>query len=47
MADKIKITDENVRFIIADLRDFYRDNFRNGVSDESFIMWIEQEIEAV
>ena len=27
------------------LREFYRRNFRNGRSDESFLMWIETELE--
>ena len=38
------ITEENERERITQLREYYRDNFRNGESNESFLLWIERKI---
>lgn len=38
---KIKVTNENVDAVIAALRAYYRSEYRNGESDESFLIWIE------
>ena len=38
------ITEENERERITQLREYYRSNFRNGESDESFLLWIERRI---
>lgn len=35
------ITEKNETEKILELREYYRKNFRNGDSDESFLMWIE------
>lgn len=38
---KIKVTNENVDAVIAALRAYYRSEYRNAESDESFLIWIE------
>jgi hypothetical protein len=36
-----KITEDNEDIYIGAVREYYRNNFKNGVSDESFLLWIE------
>jgi predicted DNA-binding protein (UPF0278 family) len=40
--DKIE---EKETKMIQKLRDYYRNNFRNGYSNESFLLWIEVQME--
>ena len=35
------ITDDNYYLVIKALRDYYRKNFVNGESNESFLFWLE------
>lgn len=42
----INITEQNELEVIKALREYYRTNFKNGVSDESFLIWIENKINA-
>lgn len=41
MKKVIKITESNESEIIKALREYYRDAFKNGDSDDAFIMWIQ------
>jgi hypothetical protein len=40
MASKPKINDGNYLAHIGALREYYRENFVNGESDEAFLIWI-------
>lgn len=35
------ITEENESVVIKALREYYRREYRNGHSDEAFIVWVE------
>ena len=37
---------EEDRKAVMKLRNYYRKNFQNGASDESFLLWIERTLEA-
>ena len=39
-----RVTDQNVDQVLSSLREYYRRNFRNGESDESFFLWVEGQI---
>ena len=39
------ITDETEMNFLQALREYYRQNFRNGESDEAFVMWIEASVD--
>jgi len=41
ISNEMKISRENEVQVISKLRKYYKKNFRNGDSDESFLMWIE------
>ena len=41
MKKAIKITESNEIEIIRSLREYYRTTFKNGDSDDAFIMWIQ------
>jgi transposase len=38
---KAEITEENEKEKLSEMREYYRENFRNGNSDQSFLQWIE------
>lgn len=41
MKKAIEITEENEAEIIKALREYYRKEFKNGGSDQAFIVWIQ------
>lgn len=42
---KSEITEENEKAKLSEIREYYRDNFRNGNGNESFLQWIENTLE--
>lgn len=39
-----QITEENESVVILALREYYRREFKNGGSDEAFVLWIESKL---
>lgn len=39
--------DKNERRLINALRNYYYDNFKNGASDESFLVWLEGRLQEI
>lgn len=39
--------DKNETRLINALRNYYRDNFKHGVSDEAFLIWLEARLQEI
>jgi len=39
-----KITENNETIYLLALRAYYRDNYKCGVSDESFVIWVQNKL---
>lgn len=42
-----RVSDENVDRVIEGLREYYRREFVNGESDESFLVWMGGKVEVI